>query len=964
MSGRLLIQLILSRFRCFCRVCKGNRRQFRRQRQLHAEENGLMSNNVIDFTFEPAQVVTSNDNSNDDTFEREDSNDDDIEDVVNDNDVEHDCSNSDSSEGDEDGGKELLRVDDPKSTLNPLTRFLFNFATRFALSDKAMAALMQGLTSVDCTGGFYLPKDFRTVERAVTRSEQGLHDEGTLDLTNDDDDTLISTTGVSVLYVCSNCNLHEFEADKVKAKKPCPQCGVTSVRCGYQRCKSFCIATSTLGNKSINQLTICSYCKQGPLSHRTTRLYFLSLENHVKRFFRNNNACLDALAPFSSSLYTIDKPSRRVVTDENWLDRWKSDIKALNYKSENWHGERFYNHPVWKEHGVRSVLLSLFIDWFPPFKKKDYSIGVISCSVMNLSCDARGSGFHVWPLAILEGPAQLHSTYVPLRKLCESFESFYNDGIRVFDALTNSFQTIHGVVAQIIADSPALAKIGMHNGHGSYFCCHRCGHKGVVCGCDAERPTPIRYDNINFHPRNMKELDRVTLSGVLRTSSKKEHIVFLETDLIKQENLREDTTIKSEQFRVWNKLHNRETRSWSDHKMKKWMSRFRVKGLSPLVHIPHLSLVHDLPTEAMHAIIKGILLQLAEYTFSERDKFRSLPSNINAVKSNVNTFLARMQRFKLPQGVDTQSGLSTHVHFAKADPLYSFLRVQALIALEGLVSPRTYEIWRLMSIVACALLHTHNPKSWFEQDLAHVVSELMMTFKAEFGECAMRPNWHLLLHCRIDYNNWSTARSHWSFAGERLCGALIRQVRNTSLSKITQSIVRTTQRAMCALKGEIDDPSNFVRPIRRKCSAPLLPDGLRTQTDIFLKMGYSYFDKGLGFHKSSWKVGDLSWVCDYSSNTVTPTQRLFKIVGILRHQNDEHDKKGSHVLVLQCLDQVRQRSGYNNVFHWAALDPLQPVGLVLDTSVPCESKHMCEVATYASSEAGSVLIPICGNLPF
>jgi hypothetical protein len=366
----------------------------------------------------------------------------------------------------------------------------------------------------------------------------------------------------------------------------------------------------------------------------------------------------------------------------------------------------------------------------------------------------------------------------------------------------------------------------------------------------------------------------------------------------------------------------------------------------------------------MHAIIKGILLQLAEYTFSERDKFRSLPSNINAVKSNVNTFLARMQRFKLPQGVDTQSGLSTHVHFAKADPLYSFLRVQALIALEGLVSPRTYEIWRLMSIVACALLHTHNPKSWFEQHLVQVVGELMLTFKAEFGECAMRPNWHLLLHCRIDYDNWSSARCHWSFAGERLCGALIRQVRNTSLAKITQSIVRTTQRAMCALKSEIDDPSNFVRPIRRRCSPPLLPDGLRTQTDIFLKMGYSYFDKGLGFHKSSWKVGDLSWVCDYSINTVSPTQRLFKVVGILRHQNDEHDKKGSHVLVLQCLDKVRLRSGYNNVFHWAALDPLQPVGLVLDTSVPCESKHMCEVATYASSEAGSVLIPICGNLPF
>ena len=117
---------------------------------------------------------------------------------------------------------------------------------------------------------------------------------------------------------------------------------------------------------------------------------------------------------------------------------------------------------------------------FHPCKKKGYSLGIVSCSVLNMSCEARGSGFSVWPLAILEGPTQMHSTYVPLRKLCQTFESFYNNGIRVHDALTNSFQTIHGVVAQVIGDSPALAKIGMHNSHSSYFGCHRCGHKGVV----------------------------------------------------------------------------------------------------------------------------------------------------------------------------------------------------------------------------------------------------------------------------------------------------------------------------------------------------------------------------------------------------------------------------------------------------------------------------------------------------
>ena len=915
---------------------------------------------MLDYAFEPDPIVNRRGNDNSETFNSSDhSEDEDVDDPVDDNQVEMHSSNSEETDDDEDDGRERLVVDDPKSTVNPLTRFLFKFAAQFALSDKAMAVLMQGLTNVNCTGDFFLPKDFRTVERAIMNSE----DSNPHDVDDNDDDTLTSTTGVSVLFVCSKCNLHEFEATSFKSKKPCPQCGVTSVRCGYQRCKAFCIATSTMGNKSINQLTACSHCEAGPTSHRTTRLYFLNFENYVKRFFRSEQACLDAMAPFGS-LVTVLKSSHEVVTEEDWLDRWISDIKALKYKSENWHGERFHDHPIWKEHGVRSLLLSLFIDWFPPFKKKNYSIGVISCSVMNMSCDARGTGAHVWPLAILEGPSTLHSTYVPLRKLCQTFESFYYNGIRVHDALTNSFCTIHGVVAQVIADSPALAKIGMHNGHSSYFGCHRCGHKGVVCGCDESRPSPIRYDNVNFFPRTMKELDRVTLSGELRTTSKKEHIVFLEADLITTNNLREDNTLKSEQFRVWSKLHNSETSSWSDHKMKKWLSKFRVKGLSPLVHIPHLSLVNDLPTESMHSIIKGILLQLAEYTFSEHNKFKGLPSNINSSKTSVTTFLQRMQQFKLPQGVDAQYGLSTHVHFAKAEPLYSFLKVQALIALEGLISPRTFEIWRLMSVVVCALLNTHNPKHWFESELAHVVRDLVNNFKAEFGNCALRPNWHLLLHCRIDYHHWSTARCHWSFAGERLCGALIRQVRNSSLSRITQSIVRNSQRAMWVLKNEASDPSINARPMRRQCSPPDLPECLRLQIDVYMKKGYLFFDKGLGFLKSTWKLGDLAWVCDFSKDDVAPTQRLFKIVAILRPGNDAHDNKCSHVLVLQCLDNIRLRSGYHNVFHWAALDPLQPLGIVIDTSKRNESMQMCGVATYASVNAGGVLIPICGNLPF
>ena len=148
---------------------------------------------------------------------------------------------------------------------------------------------------------------------------------------------------------------------------------------------------------------------------------------------------------------------------------------------------------------------------------------------------------------------------------------------------------MHGVVAQVIGDCPALAKIGMHNGPSSYFSCHRCGFKGEICGHDKTLAEPARFDNVNFNPTLMKEIDRVTLSGSIRKKTKTEHIVWLEAELITKCNLRMDSTIKADEFKIWFKLHDKRTRSWSNHRMTKWLSKLRVKGLSPLVHIPHLS---------------------------------------------------------------------------------------------------------------------------------------------------------------------------------------------------------------------------------------------------------------------------------------------------------------------------------------------------------------------------------------
>ena len=974
-KGQLLFIKINSCFviqknRCFCAVCRGNRRLYRRERARHALENGTYLVPASMSEQESREVAQDNDSDYHPSLSQSDNDrDSDIPDPINDDDAAcADVCTDGKDSADESSEDEISNqrdyptpeMADAHSNRNPLTRFLFSWASKFALGDKAMNTLMQGLTEVECTGGLYLPKDFRTVHRAFVRESEGNADE-----CNDEQ----TESGVTIKFFCEACCMHEFQMSEIDVKQPCIVCNTVTVKCAFKRCSALCVATSRLGNRSIHQLTLCPHCDAGPRSPKTTRIYFYDLHSQVQRFFRNPIASKSALASFhvndNEPLFTIDDTRRQLIPKPGWHGKWIEHINGLKYKSECWHGSRFFGHPIWKEHGMRSLLLSLFIDWFPPFKKKGYSVGVVSCAVLNLPSCSRNAAFNVWPIAIIEGPGLLHSTYAPFRELCQQFESFFYNGIRIRDSCTNSVVTVHGVIAQVIGDCPALAKIGMHNGPSSYFSCHRCGFKGVICGHDKSLPDPARFDNVNFKPSTMKEIDRELLAGSIRKKSQKEHIVWLETDLIAEDNLRENSSVLSDQFRVWEKLTSSITGNWSQSRMNKWTGKFRVNGLSPLVHIPHLSLVNDLTTESMHFFIKGILLQLADLTFSQKKPHNKKPYNINRSADIANKFMVRMQRFKLPLGVDSHQSLPGHVHFAKAEPLYTFLKVQALLCLEGLVNAQTYECWRLMSVVCCGLLHTHVPKWWIDTHLNALIKQLAVTFKNQFGECEMRLGWHFLLHARVDFQNWSTSRSHWAFPGERFCGALIRQVRNASSAKITPSLVRNSTRALAAMElyGGVFTEASW--PSRSKAKIPTsLPESLHIEVDAYLKRGYQLSQKGVGYYNSVWKVDDFVWLCDHNDMDVCPTSRLFKVAVILRPINEKSDRETSRVLVLRRLDKIRLRKGYNNVFAWSSLDPMHSDGLVIDTSRAAPSVHMCEAALFQSSDSGTLFVPICGNLAF
>ena len=191
-----------------------------------------MRNDVLDYDFDPDLVrsLESSDNPPVSGAIQSEDSDDDIDDPITDDQRQLTSTESEDSDGEPSSDKvepsehlSLHVVDNPKSTLNPLTRFLFKFATKFSLSDKAMSCLMQGLTNIDCTGEFYVPKDFRTIHNAIVRSDNSAN-QGEDDLVHDDALTSAGS-GVSVTYICSKCNSHEFDEAIIKAQKACGQCG-------------------------------------------------------------------------------------------------------------------------------------------------------------------------------------------------------------------------------------------------------------------------------------------------------------------------------------------------------------------------------------------------------------------------------------------------------------------------------------------------------------------------------------------------------------------------------------------------------------------------------------------------------------------------------------------------------------------------------------------------------------------
>jgi hypothetical protein len=860
--------------------------------------------------------------------------------------------------------QELIGLN-PRSPWNELTSKLHNFQSAHRVSKKAMSHLLKLLDEARQYPEETLNVDWRTVLRHKAKQEIEV-----LRRTIGGNEAA-SNAFCDDVFVCSACAGTSFTLDEIKAASECSACKVPWVQCSFKFCRAVCVCVSRLEKGSLNTIIHCLACNISSQSAYTARNYVLDLKKSIQSLFRNANAALNALAPWTDDarkFFSGGTPGKPVVPNTEWLEQWKDHVRSLPYKSESWHGDRFLNHPIWHEHGMRSLLLVVYLDWFPPFDiTNPYSIGLLSVSILNFSCHERGRTGAIWPVMILSGPSQVPRMYSVMKDVLSAVNDMYINGVAVYDDLTKTNLRVHVAVAQVVADRPAGAKIGEYKGHSSYFSCHRCYYKGAICAhailSDDTSDEPIVYDNVNFDPETMSEDDRVLLTGEARKKRRGEHIVWLEADLIPREKLVHEDDLRTSQIKIHKRITN-PPKSWTKTDLNNWLSDQRHNGMSPLVLLNHFGLVDDVVLDGMHLFFKGVCHQLARLTLGPKE-YNKERWNMHSDSKNIHNFEDRLARFDVPEKFDRHNDIALKVNGIHAAALFNFLKVQALLALESLVPGDVWEVWRLMVEVTCGIHHTHVPKQWVTnpEGLAASLKKLILSFQKIYGVCSMTPNWHLLLHLATDYESWSALRTHWAFGSERLNHEIIADIRAISQAHVDASVASASTKyaSMTALERSLTTKHSTTNFLKHTFN----PSQVHSpEIEFFLDRGYQTLKTGLiraqGGKILKCSMRDIVWLCDPRSPLIPANSQsnLFLVVVIAGLPSKE-----DFVFGLSQLVGVSKRMGYSNTFEWIPNDTEQARQVV--TVVESDCKLICEsVAVYNEHGFKKVLVPTCGNLPY
>ena len=774
----------------------------------------------------------------------------------------------------------------------------------------------------------------------------------------------------SVTHVCGSCFLMPFRDDAIANVKLCPQCDVASLKCSRYQCQERCVVTSKLGKRSIATLKACAVCLASSLSFPMHRTFHFSIKPYLQRAFADRKMAYDCLAPFHG-FFTgpLNRPSLErhcgLSFNADWLQKWREHMQSMLAPSELCHGSRFYNHPFWEIHGPRSILLVISLDWFPPFKSRDYSVGILTATIANLTTTLRADRANTWVLAVLEGPREPAHTFYCLAPVFLELRELGESGIEVYDALTESMLRVHISCGPVSADVPACAKLGDHRGHSGFQPCISCNHTGCLCGCKSKPDeAPVgRYDNVHYTQGRPK-----LLSGTLRPKRKGEHIVFVDHELVLSVQQRPDLVHRAGQLSIARFL---ERKDYTNAAYDRLRATTRSNGVSPMIILDPatFSFTEDMTIDAMHTVLKGVIQRL--WRLCTHVDFKTFIWNIHHVKGNFDKLKERLISFKFPSGHTNPTSYADRANCLKAEELYVLVRVCGWLLFESLIGDDAVRVWYMFCRLYTNLLHTHVSRAWINHHngLRLDISKAHASFESVFGCCHMPSNFHRILHSRLDFINWGPMRTHWTFPFERLYGALMLATKHCNRSSVTQSIVNAIPWLYCDRLN-----SHSVRAFRSTTDrhpSLLLDDPSLTQ---FVANGFGFKSYIIDLQDRTWRPGNL--ICVVRANHSVDEKCTFLIVGALQRnlsiisELQELEPRPTMLLILRQLTLKWLRIGPRLREQLLGLPEdyagcLGPQSSLLFSDGGATSDcHVCGVVEYQYQERPTFVIPFCGMVSY
>ena len=376
-----------------------------------------------------------------------------------------------------------------------------------------------------------------------------------------------------------------------------------------------------------------------------------------------------------------------------------------------------YDGDVWKSFrnnflsSPYSLLLSLNVDWFQPYKHVQYSVGCIYLAIQNLPRVERYREENVILVGIMPGPYESHLTVNSyLLPMINELQLYFSSGLSVVSHYGNSI-TIRLALTCVSCDIPATRKVCGFLGHNATLGCNKCYKK---------------FD-VSKKPSDYSGFDRA--SWIARTAQKHREDCLK----IKSCNTKRDT--------------------------KAMESTLGVRP-SALLQLEYFDPIKHVAIDAMHNLFLGT----AKHMFKVWLELELISRHgLGVIDEFISNFSVPNNVGRLPLHMS-----SNHSCF-KAAQWSIWTTIYSPVVLRNILPTDHYKSW-LLFVRACSLLTQRIIRISDVQTADQLLILFCKSVEQLYGYQYCTPNMHLHVHLKDTLLDFGPLHSTWCFAFERYNG--------------------------------------------------------------------------------------------------------------------------------------------------------------------------------------------------